>query len=136
LIERAPAVQQAIELWRQIQLSEPEARILAEEAMSLRFEDQNMPITVEQVLRARRGEDSGNSLWQVFNVIQESLMRGGLRYRRPVLNAAGEQMTDYRNRPVTRSNSTREVKGIGQNVNLNKALWSLGEKMAELKSNQ
>jgi len=56
-------------------------------------------------------------LWTTFNTVQENLIRGGLRGR----TAKGNRT------------STRAVKGVSENVRLNKALWTLAEKMAQLK---
>ena len=80
------------------------------------------PITAQQLLNPRRHADIGSSLWQTFNVIQENVIRGGL-------SAMGR---DAQNRP--RRVSTREVRGIDGDVKLNKALWQLAERMAELKA--
>lgn len=132
LIQAAPKLTVTMNQWRQILLNTDEARVFAEQAITLRYE-QNSPVTVDQVLESRRPEDSQNSLWHVFNRVQESLIRGGLRYRRPVLNEAGEQMRNYYGRLITRRQQTRPVNGIDQNTNLNKALWALAEGMAKLK---
>jgi hypothetical protein len=59
---------------------------------------------------ARRREDQGNDLWHTFNRIQENVIKGG--------------QTTYN--PTTRGrNSTREITGITQNVDLNRDLWNL-----------
>jgi len=76
-----------------------------------------------QLLAPRRSEDNGNDLWRTFNRIQENALRGGMKAR----NATDEM--GRRGRRV----STREVKGIDQDVKLNRALWQLAERMAELK---
>jgi len=62
-------------------------------------------------------DDVSQNLWPTFNVVQENLVRGGLRGTNP------------NNKRVT----TRAVKGIDTNVKLNQALWILAERMAELK---
>ncbi|MFZ8887334.1 MAG: DUF932 domain-containing protein, partial [Steroidobacteraceae bacterium] len=58
------------------------------------------------------------TLWNTYNVIQENLLKGGQRGRA----TTGRRMT------------TRPVTGIQQDVKLNRALWSLAEKMADLKA--
>jgi hypothetical protein len=55
-------------------------------------------------------------------VVQENTLKGGLRGR--VLDANG--------RPQRRT--TREVAGIDQSRSLNRALWMLTERMAEIKA--
>ncbi len=74
------------------------------------------PITETQLLRPQRMEDTKPDLWTTFNVVQENMIRGGLRGR----NANGGRMR------------TREVTGIDQNVKLNRALWVLADEMRKL----
>ena len=105
-----------ISTWKSLELAAPERIALAESAMSLKYDAQ--PFAPENLLRARRVEDQKPDLYTTFNVIQENLLRGGQRYRTANLRRA----------------STREVKSVGENVRLNKSLWALTEKMAELKA--
>jgi hypothetical protein len=114
----APKVTEAIKLWKTIDLSPTESRILAEEAHSLRFEEGAVAPDVDQLLRHRRQADAGTDLWSTFNRIQENTVEGGLRTFNP------------NNR---RRNKTRPVVGIAENTKLNRALWSLAQKMAEIK---
>ena len=111
--------------WSTLQLSSPERMILAEAAHTLRFADAEGEITTaikpQQLLIPRRYDDKNNDLWQTFNVVQENVIRGGL-------SAMGR---DANNRP--RRSTSRAVNGIDQDVKLNKALWTLASKMAELK---
>jgi hypothetical protein len=119
LIQMAPKVVEAIREWKMIDLSDEEQVILAEGALALRYED-NAPITADKLLIANRNEDTRNDLWTVFNRVQENAVRGGIKYRTE---------TDSQ----TRRMRTREVKGIDQNNRLNRELWALAEKMADLK---
>ena len=116
--------------WSAINMA-PEARvILAEAAHVLRFGDADgetdTPIKPAQLLAIRRREDDRNDLWTTFNRVQENVIAGGLRARRP--NELDERGRMQRGRAVT----TRRVNGIDQDVKLNKALWTLTEKMAAL----
>ena len=111
--------------WSGLALDRDERHAFAEAAHVLRFADADgaveTPIKPEQLLTPRRAGDLGQDLWTTFNVAQENVIRGGLR-------AWGR---DANNRP--RRVSTRAVNGIDQDVKLNKALWTLTQKMAELK---
>jgi hypothetical protein len=93
----------------------------------LRFADAEgkttTPITADQLLIPRRREDIGKDLWRTFNVTQENVLKGGLTAIKR--NEGGERV---------RRVSTRQIKGIDQDTNLNRALWTLAEKLAELKS--
>lgn len=76
----------------------------------------------DQFLAARRFDDRKNDLWTVFNRVQENTIKGGLR-------GVGQDANGHRRRT-----STKEVKGIDGNINLNKALWKMAEHLAGLKS--
>lgn len=52
-----------------------------EHALRIRHPDlDRLPYAPMRLLEARREADAGESLWQVDNVVQENLMRGGLPY--------------------------------------------------------
>lgn len=112
--------------WSQIRLGTDERNALADAAHVLRFGDSEgvvtTPIKPVQLLEPRRYGDRENDLWTTFNVVQENVIRGGLR-------GFGRD-ANMRRRRVT----TRGVNGIDQDVKLNKALWVLGEAMAKLKA--
>jgi hypothetical protein len=121
LVERMPAAIDAIERWKQIQLSSAAQGAFAEAAHVVRFADAdgkiNTPIKPAQLLTPRRSDDNGADLWTTFNRIQENATKGGLRARSV---------------ETRRRTSTRQVNGIDGDVRLNRALWTLGERMAEL----
>lgn len=56
--------------------------VFAKASMSLKF-DETVPVEPFQVLAARRYGDQKVDLWTTFNVIQENLTEGGLRYVLP-----------------------------------------------------
>jgi hypothetical protein len=126
VLEYAPKVVESIANWQSIPLAREERLALANSAHIARFGDKdgvvNTPIKVEQLLITRRHADNQNDLWTTFNVIQENVIKGGLSaYRRDEHGNA-------------RRATTRQVTGIDQDVKLNKALWVLAERMAELKA--
>jgi len=91
----------------------------ARAALALKYDTEvaPAPVTESQILCARRASDAGSDLWTTFNRVQENVIRGGLDGR------------SARNKRVT----TRPVKGIDQNIKLNRALWVLAEEMRKLK---
>jgi len=115
-----------VQRWSQLQLTDGEQRAFATAAHTLRFADGDgkvtTPVTADQLLIPRRREDIGKDLWRTFNVTQENVLKGGLTAIKR--NEGGERV---------RRVSTREIKGIDQGTNLNRALWTLAEKLAELK---
>lgn len=107
-----------------IHLTNDEQTIFAEAAHELKFSDSSSSIVVNPVnlLQARRyGDQKNNDLFTVFNVVQENIIKGGVRAHR---------LNQYGYKTVAK---TREIKAIDQNVKLNRALWTLTEKMMELK---
>lgn len=115
--------------WGGIELRPAEAVAFAEAAHELRFEDDSASgraIEPTRLLTARRSEDAFNDLWTTFNRVQENVIRGGLE---------GTYTTHRDDGSVqTRTARTREVKAIDDNTRLNRALWLLTERMAELKA--
>ncbi len=110
--------------WSGIQLDKDEKMIIAEAAHVLRFDQESnlaQAIDPARFLTTKRVADRGNDLWTQFNVVQENVIRGGLH---------GTTQDDQGRR---RNVSTRAVKGIDQDVKLNKALWLVAQRMAELK---
>jgi hypothetical protein len=107
----------APETWSQIKLEPPQREVFAEAAHLVRFGDQGSAIKPTQLLHARRPDDLATDLWTTFNVIQENTIRGGL---------------SGFNTQTRRASTTREIRGIDQSVALNKALWLLAERMAQL----
>ena len=120
VIEDIKRVVPVIEDWKRLELNLEQRKAYAEAALGLRWEDEeSCPVAPEKIVDSvRRMADRGNNLWTVFNRAQENIIRGGLAGR----NAKGKRTT------------TREVSSVSENVRLNKALWQLTSKMAELAS--
>lgn len=122
--------------WGSINLSDDERLLMARAAHVVRFGEETYDeetgkrndggrlFDPRQLLGARRRDDRPDvapDLWTGFNVLQENVIKGGLRSR----------MAD----PEThRRAGMREVKGIDQDIKLNKALWILAQGMADLKA--
>lgn len=119
VVEQFPRVLESVEQFSQLQLSPPQREAFAAAAIELRY-DENAPVQPAQVLRAQRRDDVAPNLWNTFNTVQEHLTQGGISGMNPV--------TRQRRR-------TGAVTGIAENSKLNKALWTLTERMAELVKN-
>ena len=118
VIDQFPKVIDSVQSFARLQLTAPEQNAFADAALSLKYEENERPVTPEQILRPRRAEDRGTNLWNTMNVVQEALVNGGTRGF---------------NAQTRRRVTTRAVNGISENTKLNKALWMLTEKMKELK---
>ena len=120
VISQAPKVLEQVETWKHLQLSPPEQEILAEAALEVR--ETSLEIAPREVLRARRvgdgGSDQERDIWTSMNVVQENLTRGGVR---------GQNEQGQRRR-------LRGVSSVDGDTRLNRALWTLTEKMAALKA--
>ena len=72
-----------------VQLNDTQKRALAETAIRIRKgipADEKYQIadaSIEEILSPKRQEDNGSSLWNVFNVIQENMMKGGYTITNP-----------------------------------------------------
>lgn len=122
ILENGPRVMNTVDTWKGLQLSQPEQKLLSETAHSLRFPvdeegHSHTDVTPDMLLNPRRRDDQGTDLWRTFNRIQENTLKGVKRYM-----------------PGTGRVTSRAVKGIDGDVKLNRALWTLAEKMAELKA--
>jgi hypothetical protein len=120
---QAPKVLSAIREWQGIQLRESEQLVLAEAARTIRFADNDgvvsTPVTPEMLLKPRRYDDNGNDLWHTFNRVQENVTKGFRTNQRSEGRRIG----------------ARAIRSIDGDVRLNRALWEMGEKMAEIKKN-
>jgi hypothetical protein len=131
VLGNAEIIMAAPQDWSTAGLSRDESMILAESAAMLRFGEPEvndaghrvgLSVDPRQLLAPRRADDRANDLWTTFNVIQENVIRGGLR-----------AVTVNADTLARRRQTTREVTGVDQDTKLNRALWVLGQRMAELK---
>lgn len=118
IVKALPSVLNTVELFKSVNLNKDEQRALATAAIEMRFDGEKYAVEPDQVLRTRRYADNSSDLWTTYNVIQENVIKGGVR-----------QLTAD-NRRIR----SREVKSIDENVKLNKALWTLTSEMAKLKA--
>ncbi len=119
-----PETMDNIKKFKSIQLSEGEQEIFADAAIPLRFDGEKYTVEPSSLLRRRRYHDDSNDLWSTFNRVQENIIKGGVRQRKV-------NPKPYTN-PYIRS---RKVKDIKEDIRLNKSLWTLTEKMADIKFN-
>jgi hypothetical protein len=115
IMEDAPRTLAKIDAWKGIELTPPQRDAFAAAALELR---DNRAITPAQLLAPRRPEDRKTDLWTTASVVQEHVLRGGDRGRA----ATGRRTT------------TRPVKSVGEDIRLNRALWTLAEKLGQLVS--
>jgi len=80
--KKLPIIRESMDKMMNRELTTKEKIHLTKEALKLRFDKPEMLSneTIESILTPNRTEDQGNNLWNVFNTIQEKLIRGGFNY--------------------------------------------------------
>lgn len=112
-----PDILGTAEQWSTVQLTQPMRLAFADAAADLRWDEEERPVTPAQLLTPHRREDDRADLWKTFNVVQENLLRGGLKGQSPKSGKRGK---------------TRAVNSVGESVRTNKALWRLAATMGQI----
>jgi len=89
-------------------LGQREIEEFAQRAIDIRFDKSANNVDFDQVLRPYREEDQSNDLWTVFNLVQEKVIKGGLKFKN----------TNRRSKPI--------VNFINDNK-INTQLWEIAE---------
>jgi hypothetical protein len=116
VLEAVPQIMDKVKLFQDRILTDAERLALAKGAATYRWEDPNKaPVNPSMLLNPRRYGDGAKDLWTTLNTVQENIIRGGQR--------------DYsRRRPDgSRMPKSRAIKGIDEDMKLNKALWQMAE---------
>ncbi len=128
IIRDVPMIVDHVEGMQSTELSAGERMIFAKTAYTFAHgeRDENDLTSdasiVNQMLAPKRHSDSGHDLWTTFNVIQENVIRGGVKTVK--INDKGR----------VRRNTKRAVNNIDKNIKLNKALWEMATHMKNLKA--
>ena len=110
--ERLPIVQRAVGKMESSFMSDAQLVDFVNKSAMIRWDKGSIPvIKMEDFLRPERDGDIGNSVWKVFNVIQEKFVRGGLKYQ----SKKG------------RTTSMKELKNFYNINKVNTTLWELAE---------
>lgn len=133
VVNQFPEVAENVREMSALTLSQGEQMAFAEAAAVLRWAPQTdedgapkaPPIEPARLLEARRASDAGADLWSTMNRTQENLIRGGQGYR--------HEGTRNGRRSVSRR-TVGAVNSIEQDSAINRALWTLSARMAELKA--
>lgn len=100
-----------------INLSQGEKEAFAKSSISLRFED-HLEVDPQDLLIPHREEDYKDDLYTTLNIIQENLIRG---------NVSGT------NKDTGRKFTSREIKSISKDTEVNKGIWNIAERIASIK---
>jgi hypothetical protein len=108
-------VLEQIQMLQGVALSQEQTLEFAKKALALTFpenEDRQTETNAKVINIARRAEDGTNSVWQVYNRVQENLVRGGFRL---------EGM----------NRNLRAIRDLDRDFTLNKGLWTLAVETAK-----
>jgi hypothetical protein len=138
--ESGKLVSDRVNAMKAVQLLPAEQEALAESASTMLFDPEDIQshrieFDPARLNVGRRYSDKGGDLWSTFNRIQENITKGGARYMRH------DQMNGRYAGTVEAPQDARyararlhPIKSIDRDIQLNKALWVLAEKMLELKT--
>lgn len=115
ILEQFAKATERVKYFMARQVSREEAIRFANEAFKARFGDRVL-FDATRLLDIRREEDIQPTLWNVLNVIQENVVKGGQVYA-----ISGTKK---------KQNTTREIKGIDSNIKVNEAIWQIAESIA------
>ena len=111
MITNVPVMIANVQKFKNTQMTDSLKKEFVKKAIKTRWEKGNDYLLAEDVLRPMRGDDEGDDLWSVYNIVQEKLIRGGLVY----------------NLPNGRQQTARELTNIDKRLDVNKKLWALTE---------
>jgi hypothetical protein len=126
--ESTPRVLEVVARWQAVQLNEATRQDFARRAVALRWDAEQTAtrlVTPNKLLAPVRYGDRATDLWTTFNVVQEHLCRGGIRYAGHIPAVAGAVFPTHFVR-----NTTRPVVSLTEGQKLNKALWALAEEFS------
>jgi hypothetical protein len=116
VLSAVPDIMNMVRLFQDRVLTDAERLALATGAATYRWEDPNKaPVSPSMLLESRRFGDGAKDLWTTLNTVQENAIRGGQRDHSRRL-PGGSRMP-----------KSRAIKGIDEDLRLNKALWHMAE---------
>lgn len=116
IMQMIPATLERVDRYKQIELTQPQQLAYAEAAIELRYDGDKYAVAPPELLRRRHYEQKAPTLWNTYNTVQENVIKGGVRQRRQ----DGSRI------------KAKAVTSIKEDIRLNKALWTLTEKMAAI----
>lgn len=132
VLSSCPDVEKNINDMNKLILNDREREAFAEASLVLKYNDydvekdenskEDLNPTPNLLLRSRRKGDIGKDLFSTFNVVQENLIRGRQAF----------YGSDKKGYPIRKT--TRPVKSVTEDLKLNKALWTLANKILEIRS--
>ena len=140
MVKAIPNLIDRVDEYKAIELKPIEQEAFAESALVLKYgsddsrlirDGSNAEIgprsfNIPALLSPRRDEDRTPNLWNTYNVVQEKMVKG---------NDFGRTTRQQANGSFTHRRKVQGIKGIDENLRINRGLWHLMEKMAEIRAN-
>lgn len=108
IIGKQSSLGEIVDRMKSVALSKEKQLNYAKKMAQLAYGEQQGNTYYSQLLKPRRQEDEGDSVWNVYNVLQENIIKGGIKMKR----------------------QSRPVDNIYRNKVINEALWSDAYKLA------
>lgn len=111
--DRLPMIQRSVGRMESTFIDEEKTMEMIKKASLIRWNKGSVPtsINLQSLIKPERSDDIGNSVWKVFNIIQEKFVRGGTQYK------------SVKGRLV----SMKELKNFHSINKINTGLWELAE---------
>jgi Domain of unknown function (DUF932) len=106
-----PKVQEQVKLMQKKDIAVERQRIFATNAIALRWPEGTEAANADRILLPRRATDAGDSVWRVYNRVQENLLQGGFT-------------------ALNRNLSVRPMEQVTNVIHINRALWDMALKLA------
>lgn len=119
VVNYLPKMEEKIHAYQNIHLSPMEQLSFAKAAAAVRFNLDDVVVDYSTMLKTQRKADDGNTLWQIFNKIEESSIRGGIRGH---------------NRNTNRRFTSKPIRSIDSTIEINQKLFGLADKIAAIAS--
>ena len=114
-----PKIKEQVASFKSIHLTPQEEQMLANAAIDIRFDTNTHYIEASELLKVNYPKDEIPTLWNVYNRIQEAMIRGGVKMKNLITN---------------KSFTSKAINGIDATIKFNKELFEVVEKVALLKS--
>jgi len=119
--DNVPNILERVRAFQGVELTGVEREIFGVAALRMRYGDADVDagrFDSRELVAPIRSSESAPTLWNTYNQVQEKFLNGG-RF--------------IKNEKKPRTKKSRKVKSVTEDIRLNRGLWYLAEKMAELR---